>query len=64
MIAYSTLGTNDMDRSIAFYDAVFGALGGVFRFRRKDSVPTSPRPFRPVSCESAAYGWTGPPSRR
>ncbi|MBI1186837.1 MAG: VOC family protein [Alphaproteobacteria bacterium] len=29
MIAYSTLGTNDMDRSVAFYDAVFGALGGV-----------------------------------
>jgi catechol 2,3-dioxygenase-like lactoylglutathione lyase family enzyme len=29
MIAYSTLGTNDMDRSIAFYDAVFGALGAV-----------------------------------
>jgi catechol 2,3-dioxygenase-like lactoylglutathione lyase family enzyme len=29
MIAYSTLGTNDMDRSIAFYDAVLGALGGV-----------------------------------
>jgi catechol 2,3-dioxygenase-like lactoylglutathione lyase family enzyme len=28
MIAYSTLGTNDMDRSIKFYDAVFGALGG------------------------------------
>jgi catechol 2,3-dioxygenase-like lactoylglutathione lyase family enzyme len=28
MIAYSTLGTNDMDRSIAFYDAVFAALGG------------------------------------
>jgi catechol 2,3-dioxygenase-like lactoylglutathione lyase family enzyme len=29
MIAYSTLGTNDMNRSIAFYDAVLGALGGV-----------------------------------
>ncbi|WOE76532.1 VOC family protein [Alterisphingorhabdus coralli] len=29
MIAYSTLGTNDMDRSIRFYDAVFGAIGGV-----------------------------------
>ncbi|WP_421726778.1 VOC family protein [Bauldia sp.] len=29
MIAYATLGTNDMDRSIAFYDAVFGAIGGV-----------------------------------
>jgi catechol 2,3-dioxygenase-like lactoylglutathione lyase family enzyme len=32
MIAYSTLGTNDMDRSIAFYDAVFGALGAVREF--------------------------------
>jgi len=29
MIAYATLGTNDMDRSIAFYDAVLGALGAV-----------------------------------
>ena len=29
MIAYSTFGTNDMDRSIAFYDAVLGALGAV-----------------------------------
>lgn len=29
MIAYSTIGTNDMDRSIVFYDAVFGAIGGV-----------------------------------
>ena len=36
MIAYSTLGTNDMDRSIAFYDAVFGALGGV----REETSPT------------------------
>jgi catechol 2,3-dioxygenase-like lactoylglutathione lyase family enzyme len=27
MIAYTTLGVNDMDASIAFYDAVFGALG-------------------------------------
>ncbi len=29
MISYSTVGTNDMDRAIAFYDAAFGALGGV-----------------------------------
>lgn len=29
MIAYSTLGTNDMDRSIAFYDATLGVLGAV-----------------------------------
>jgi catechol 2,3-dioxygenase-like lactoylglutathione lyase family enzyme len=28
LISYSTLGVNDMDRSIAFYDAVFATLGG------------------------------------
>ena len=28
MISYSTLGTNDMQRSIRFYDPVFAALGG------------------------------------
>ncbi len=27
MISYSTLGTNDMQRSIRFYDPVFAALG-------------------------------------
>ena len=27
MIAYSTVGVNDMGRSIAFYDAVFAPLG-------------------------------------
>ncbi|MBV8684164.1 MAG: VOC family protein [Caulobacteraceae bacterium] len=27
MIAYSTVGVNDMNRSIAFYDAVFAPLG-------------------------------------
>jgi catechol 2,3-dioxygenase-like lactoylglutathione lyase family enzyme len=36
MIAYCTLGTNDMDRSIAYYDAVFGALGAV----REETSPT------------------------
>ncbi len=36
MIAYSTLGTNDMDRSIAFYDAVLGALGAT----REVTTPT------------------------
>ena len=29
MIAYSTLGVNDMDRAIGFYDAVFAPLGAV-----------------------------------
>jgi len=29
LIAYSTVGVNDMDRAIAFYDAVFAPLGCV-----------------------------------
>ena len=29
MIVYATLGSNDMVRSVVFYDAVFGAIGGV-----------------------------------
>jgi len=28
MISYGTVGTNDMERAIRFYDAAFGALGG------------------------------------
>jgi catechol 2,3-dioxygenase-like lactoylglutathione lyase family enzyme len=36
MIAYATLGVNDMDRAVAFYDAVFGALGA----RRFTTSPT------------------------
>lgn len=36
MIAYSTLGVNDMDRAVAFYDAVFAPLGA----RRDTTSPT------------------------
>jgi catechol 2,3-dioxygenase-like lactoylglutathione lyase family enzyme len=36
MIAYATVGVNDMDRSIAFYDAVFASLGA----RRETTSPT------------------------
>ena len=36
MIAYSTVGVNDMDAAIAFYDATFGALGAV----RNTTSPT------------------------
>ena len=43
MIAYSTLGTNDMDRSIAFYDATLGALGAV----REMTSPSWTRYGRP-----------------
>ncbi len=33
MFSYSTLGVNDMDRAIAFYDAVFAPLG-----RKRDTT--------------------------
>jgi catechol 2,3-dioxygenase-like lactoylglutathione lyase family enzyme len=36
LIAYATLGVNDMDRAIAFYDAVLGPLGG----ERETTSPT------------------------
>ena len=36
MIAYSTFGVNDMDRAIAFYDAIFAPLGG----KRDNTSPT------------------------
>lgn len=36
MISYATLGTNDMDRAIAFFDAVFAPLDG----RRVSTSPT------------------------
>ena len=28
MVGYVTLGTNDLDRAVAFYDALLGELGG------------------------------------
>jgi len=43
MIAYSTIGTNDMDRAVAFYDAVLGAIGGV----REVTTPAWTRYGRP-----------------
>ena len=36
MIAYTTVGVNDMDLAIAFYDAVFAPLGA----RRETTSPT------------------------
>ena len=42
MIAYMTLGTNDMDRSIAFYDAVFGAIGAAVTEMREAQALVTP----------------------
>lgn len=37
MIGYVTLGTNDLPRAVAFYDALFGAMGGK-RFMEHEGV--------------------------
>lgn len=63
MIAYSTLGTNDMDRSIAFYDATLGALGAV-REMTSTSWTRYGRPGErakvcltpPFDCQPATFG--------
>ncbi|MEM9168973.1 MAG: VOC family protein [Pseudomonadota bacterium] len=36
MLAYSTIGTNDMDRATAFYDALFESVGAKQIFKRPD----------------------------
>jgi catechol 2,3-dioxygenase-like lactoylglutathione lyase family enzyme len=63
MIAYSTLGVDDMDRAIRFYDAAFAPLGAV---RRETSLTWTgyeregerARFFltRPFDREPATYG--------
>lgn len=63
MIAYSTVGVNDMDRAIRFYDAVFAPLDA----KRTTTSPTwtgylrdgDPAPFfltQPFDQEQAAGG--------
>ena len=36
MIGYITVGTNDMDRAVAFYDALFAEMG-IGRFMESDT---------------------------
>lgn len=50
MIGYITVGTNDIDRSAAFYDALFAPLGGK-RFMEFDSfIAWSNNPKAPGFC--------------
>ena len=50
MIGYVTVGTNDIDRSAAFYDALFAPLGGK-RFMEFDSfIAWSNNPKAPGFC--------------
>ena len=65
MIAYSTIGTNDMDRARKFYDALFEELGAKPLFVRPDGgfvgygvAPGQPMfgLARPYNGEAAAPG--------
>jgi predicted lactoylglutathione lyase len=48
MIGYVTLGTNDLDRSVAFYDALFGSIGiGRFMEEPGHFVAWAPSPDAP-----------------
>jgi catechol 2,3-dioxygenase-like lactoylglutathione lyase family enzyme len=49
MLAYTTVGVNDMDRAIAFYDAAFAALGIV----RQTTSPT----WTGYRCTDGSGGW-------
>ena len=63
MIAYATLGVNDMDRAIAFYDAALAPLGAV-RGVTSDTWTSYARPgertrvvlVRPFDGEAASRG--------
>jgi len=48
MIGYVTLGTNDLDKAVAYYDALFGSLGiGRFMVEEGTFVAWAPAPDAP-----------------
>jgi len=49
MIGYTTLGTNDLPRAAAFYDALFGTIG-IGRFMEEEDyfIAWSPAPDAPA----------------
>lgn len=56
MIGYVTLGTNDLPRATAFYDALFGSLG-IGRFMEQENyfVAWAPAPDAPSVAVTAPY---------
>lgn len=47
MIYYVTVGTNDLSRSVRFYDAVLGALGHTKQFEDHGFAGYGPNPEQP-----------------
>ncbi|HAJ76379.1 MAG TPA: glyoxalase [Gammaproteobacteria bacterium] len=48
MIGYVTLGTNDMEKAAAFYDALLGELGAVRFMEMETFIPWSVDPNQPA----------------
>ncbi len=56
MIGYVTLGTNDLPRAVAFYDALFGSVG-IGRFMEEENyfVAWAPTPDSPSVAVSVPF---------
>lgn len=56
LILYTTVGVSDFDRSLAFYDAIFGALG----YRRSEDAAEGWAGWGPSYDEGVSF-WICPP---
>jgi len=50
MIGYQTVGTNNLDKAVAFYDALLGEIGAKRAMDEKDFVLWSQAPGSPGFC--------------
>ena len=55
MIGYVTLGTNDIERAAAFYDALLGELGAKRMMEEETFVAWSVAPDKPAISVTRAY---------
>ena len=60
MIGYVTLGTNDLERAVAFYDALFAELGAGRFMEQETFVAWSVAPDKPGI--SVCRPWDGKPA--
>jgi catechol 2,3-dioxygenase-like lactoylglutathione lyase family enzyme len=59
MIGYVTLGTNDIARASAFYDALFGAMGAKRTMESETFIAWSTGPSSPMVCVIKPYDGKG-----
>ena len=50
MIGYTCVGTNDLPRAIAFYDALLGVVGATHFFESERGVGWGTAPDKPMFC--------------